>query len=411
MPPFFLLLSQLLPGVADILSSDKDGGVAERMADAVKDATAAATNVHKDTVTEQTAAQAVSTDQQLKLALQQKLAEIALEETKERNRVREEQQQVELELQKLDAEERDREREAEFRRLALDMQDRTDARSRQAQLAEDRNPLAWVAPIIAFALVALIFYLLRGIMVAREPVINKDVFNVVLGALVTAFTTVITFYFGSSVGSRQKDDALSSGRLVANPNAPREDGGAPVPDPVRARGGDVGSKVDSAGGSDAKPAPLPPSSGSVGTFRQKAPGIMRRLRDDLGLSPEQAAGVLGNIGVECDQFRHMQEIRPIRGRGGFGWMQWTGPRRVAFEAWAQQRGFDIRSDDANYGFLVTELKGSEARSLASLRRQTTAEAAAEDFMEKFERPGVPNLGNRARLARVALADYKAVYNA
>jgi hypothetical protein len=35
-------------------------------------------------------------------------------------------------------------------------------------------------------------------MLAREPVINKDVFNVVLGALVTAFTTVIAYYFGSS---------------------------------------------------------------------------------------------------------------------------------------------------------------------------------------------------------------------
>ena len=55
-------------------------------------------------------------------------------------------------------------------------------------------------------------------MLAREPVIDKDVFNVVLGALVTAFTTVIAYYFGSSLGSTKKDDAVRKGALVANHN-------------------------------------------------------------------------------------------------------------------------------------------------------------------------------------------------
>jgi hypothetical protein len=69
-------------------------------------------------------------------------------------------------------------------------------------------------------------------------------------------------------------------------------------------------------------------------FRQKAPAIMADLmRDFPPLDPLGAAAILGNIGHECDGFRHLQEIHPVAGRGGLGWCQWTGPRRRAFEAW------------------------------------------------------------------------------
>ena len=118
----------------------------------------------------------------------------------------------------MDAEERERIRAEEFRRQLLDFQDRQVARSTQMQLAEEHSPLAWIAPILAFILVAMIWYLLHAILTAREQVINRDVFNVVLGALVTAFTTVVAYYFGSSLGSSRKDDALHSGRLTTNPS-------------------------------------------------------------------------------------------------------------------------------------------------------------------------------------------------
>ena len=118
----------------------------------------------------------------------------------------------------MDTEENDRIRAEEFRQQMLDFQDRQVARSSEMTLAEEHNPLAWVAPILAFLLVAMIWYLLHGIMTAREAVINKDVFNVVLGALVTAFTTVVAFYFGSSLSSSKKDAAIQSGRLTTNTN-------------------------------------------------------------------------------------------------------------------------------------------------------------------------------------------------
>ena len=143
--------------------------------------------------------------------LEKDLQDIALEELKERDRANEEAQRIEFERYRMDAEERERIRAEEFQRQMLDFQDRQVARSSQMTLAEEHNPLAWVAPILAFVLVAMIWYLLHGIMTARELFINKDVFNVVLGALVTAFTTVVAFYFGSSLSSSKKDAAIQSG--------------------------------------------------------------------------------------------------------------------------------------------------------------------------------------------------------
>jgi hypothetical protein len=170
----------------------------------------------------------IDEDPQIKAQLQQRLAEIAQEELKERNRANEEAQRVNLELYRFDAEERERVRQEEFQQYLPDLQDRQEARTMEMRLADNGSPLAWVSPILAFALVAMIFYLLHSIMTAREDFANKDVFNVVLGALVTAFTTVVSYYFGSSLGSSKKGAALHSGQLVSNLQG---SGGAGVPPP------------------------------------------------------------------------------------------------------------------------------------------------------------------------------------
>jgi hypothetical protein len=87
-------------------------------------------------------------------------------------------------------------RKKEFQQYLHDLRDRQDARDERTKLAEDQSPLAWVVPIIMLSLVLLILYLLK-MMPALEPG-NKDVFNVALGALVTAFTTVVVYYMWSS---------------------------------------------------------------------------------------------------------------------------------------------------------------------------------------------------------------------
>ena len=122
-----------------------------------------------------------------------------------------------------------------------------------------------------------------------------------------------------------------------------------------------------------------------------------------------AAGILGNIGHECRGFLSLQEIRPIRGgRGGWGWCQWTNDRRQEFEQWANERNLNLSSDEANYGFLLHELQGSQKASLRSLKQAPTVDAATTLFMHAFEKPaeeyaGVPD---RLRYAKLALQDYR-----
>ncbi len=352
----------------------------------------------------------IEADPEAKAQLQKDLAEIALEATKEQNRAREESQRIDLEFDRLEADERERGREEDFRRYLRDLQDRQEARSVETTLAEEHNPLAWVAPIMAFGLVLLIFYLLRGIMLAREPVVNKDVFNVVLGALVTAFTTVVAYYFGSSIGSSKKDDALRSGQLMTNPNPKREKKGDGSP----SDGSEPSAPPHVSPGGVTTPRALPPvaaPTGKLGSFSQMAPGIMRDLMRDLGLTSVQAAGILGNIGLECGGFQHLQEINPVRGGiGGLGWCQWTGPRRTSFVNWVAENGLDYSSYKANYGYLLHELQGAYASCVRSLKQTQSLEAATTDFMHTFENPGVLNLSQRIKFARLALQEFERAYN-
>ncbi len=130
-----------------------------------------------------------------------------------------------------------------------------------------------------------------------------------------------------------------------------------------------------------------------------------RLMRDLGLSDVQAAGLLGNLGHETGGFRHLQEVAPAvpGSRGGWGLAQWTGPRRLAMEAWCQARGRDPADPEAGYGYLCAELRGPEAPALVALRATTTLAAATEAVWRRYERPGVVAPARRLAWARRALA--------
>lgn len=358
-----------------------------------------------------------------KQMLQNDLQQIASDELKERDRAKEEAERIEFERYRMDAEERDRIRAEEFRRQLLDFQDRQVARSSEMTLAEEHNPLAWVAPILAFLLVAMIWYLVHGIMTARATFINKDVFNVVLGALVTAFTTVVAFYFGSSLSEGKKDAAIQSGRLTTNTNLAtgtlgldaesdpgRDDSGPPqAPSPL-------GSAKQADDRSTPPWPPGPPPSGPYGLFRQKAPVVMRRLMQDLSVSEVQAAAMLGNIGWECGGFKSLQELKPVMGGvGGLGWCQWTAARRTSFVNWLRDNGWgeNYRDDEANYGYLLYELRGPQRASLNAVKGTSMVESATKMFMDIFERPNAKYaaLDNRIGLARIALQEYRRAHNA
>lgn len=143
-------------------------------------------------------------------------------------------------------------------------------------------------------------------------------------------------------------------------------------------------------------------------FRRKAPVVMGWLLRDFALDIEDAAAILGNIGGETGGFKLMQEVKPVvaGSRGGYGWCQWTGPRRRAFERWCSEQKLAVDSDAANYGFLCHELRTSEKRALPALKQAEDVAAKVIAFERAFERAGIPHHDSRIRWAKIALDAYQ-----
>ncbi len=139
-----------------------------------------------------------------------------------------------------------------------------------------------------------------------------------------------------------------------------------------------------------------------GLFREKAPGIMRQLMADFELSDFQAGGILGNLGHECGGFKYLHELGQPENRGGYGWAQWTGPRRVAFKNWCSEQSLHWETDEANYGFLKYELETTERTAIPALSKTHTLEDAVMAFERNYERAGVKNYESRIRWGRIAM---------
>jgi len=140
-------------------------------------------------------------------------------------------------------------------------------------------------------------------------------------------------------------------------------------------------------------------------FREKVRQYMPVLMRDFGLTGEDAAAVFGNIGHECNGFATMQEMKPLvpGSKGGYGWCQWTGPRRREFEAYCARNKLNPASDKANYGFLFVELSGAEGkRALPALRAAKGLDAKVEAFERTFLRAGVKHYPSRKKWAASAL---------
>ncbi|QPF91200.1 phage tail tip lysozyme [Bradyrhizobium commune] len=144
------------------------------------------------------------------------------------------------------------------------------------------------------------------------------------------------------------------------------------------------------------------------TFVAKAPGIMQKLIADFNLKDFQAAGIMGNIGEECDGFREMQEKKPIKAPGGLGWAQWTGSRRTLFEAFCTEGGLSPLSDAANYGFLKRELQTTQSASLTAVQKTASISKAVRSFEASFERAraGLEHFDRRDEWADLALKSFR-----
>lgn len=76
--------------------------------------------------------------------------------------------------------------------------------------------------IFSYVLAGLIlvgFFGLLGLLVFRPtPVDNSNLLNISVGALISAFTGVVGYFFGSSLGSKEKNQILAD----KTPNKPEQ---------------------------------------------------------------------------------------------------------------------------------------------------------------------------------------------
>ena len=97
--------------------------------------------------------------------------------------------------------------------LELRIKDTNPARDREVQIAtSDKAPLLnkIVTPVLALSLLVMTFTLFGVVMFDATPVdaSRKDVLIYILGVLSAISTQVVSYYFGSSVGSKEKSDQL-----------------------------------------------------------------------------------------------------------------------------------------------------------------------------------------------------------
>ncbi len=128
--------------------------------------------------------------------------------------------------------------------------------------------------------------------------------------------------------------------------------------------------------------------------------LARDLKRTFGFTDEQVAGIIGNLAHESGGFEYFQEINPLvpGSRGGYGYAQWTGPRRVAFERFAADLGDHRTSYAANWGFLRHELQTNHANAVAAVKRTRTVRGAVLAFENTFLIAGIKHWGSRIQRA-------------
>ena len=120
---------------------------------------------------------------------------------------------AEMELAKLTQEGKIQEWVQENERFKAEVADRQSARERESSIAtSDAAPMVnkVVTPILALGTVGIAMFLF-GVVLFQTGLIDtsrKDLAIYILGALTTAVTQILSYYFGSSDGSAKKNTLL-----------------------------------------------------------------------------------------------------------------------------------------------------------------------------------------------------------
>lgn len=121
--------------------------------------------------------------------------------------------------------------------------------------------------------------------------------------------------------------------------------------------------------------------------RTRATELMGKFQEQLGITKEAAAGLVGNVMAESGG--KTTAFNPAGGgKGAFGLFQWRGSRQDALRKLAAEKGLAPESEEAQIAYLKKELESPEYAGL--LAKMKEGKIAPQEFakmiMEQFERP-------------------------
>lgn len=132
--------------------------------------------------------------------------------------------------------------------------------------------------------------------------------------------------------------------------------------------------------------------------------MYRYLIEKYDLTPEQAAGILGNLQVESGFDTGAYNPN----EGAIGLAQWLGGRRENLEAFASGREGGVTSWQNQIDFMMHELSTSESGAYNRLKATSTAGDAAAVFDQYYERSSGEARGKRVANAEAIAASMVAV---
>ena len=194
--PLLAVAMALVPAIARAIANDRGGAVAASVSKTVAEMTGA---------TDPAAARArLDDDPELQATLQIRLAEIAGAREQERFA-------AEAATRREAADAEAKRRDDELKALSAKLDDVADARASAARLASIGGPASW-GPLLVSTIVTIGFFGVLALFIAIMLIGVKgadqtfmQIVNISIGALTVAFSTVVTFWLGSSEGSRRKD--------------------------------------------------------------------------------------------------------------------------------------------------------------------------------------------------------------
>jgi hypothetical protein len=127
--------------------------------------------------------------------------------------------EIEAQAEAREAEAEAKRRETELGELREVLKDAQSARTMMTELSSGDSVFAW-GPVVVSTVVVIGFFLALWLLVSGEVDAENaallQIVNIVIGALTAGFATVVSFWLGSSQGSRNKDTAsLQAQNLVA----------------------------------------------------------------------------------------------------------------------------------------------------------------------------------------------------